>query len=634
MSIKVLSKYMADLIAAGEVVERPAAAVKELVENALDSSANSITVEIENGGITYIRVSDNGVGIKRGEVELAFLRHATSKLSQEEDLDNISTLGFRGEALAAISSVSKINMVTKHDGIGTSIELVAGDTISINEVSANKGTTIIVRDLFYNIPARMKFLKKDFTEAGYITSICEKYAISFPDISFKYIKDKKVIFNTLGDGDELSAIYSVLGKEYTLDILKIKEQTIDGITIKGFVSKPKNTKSTRKSQIFFVNGRYVKNVLIQTALEQAYKNLIMSGKYPIAILHINIDFNKVDVNVHPTKLEIKFSEEKKVFSAVYVAVKNTITETVPSAHLNEVAKKNDINLGNNPAKDDINSILDNKTPKYEKMENMSINDILHASNENASFRQDLIREIPVHNYMSYKKPYIEFTESNDYGTQNINDTIENNYIKTQNKEILNTINNKTLIASIENIEPIEENNIKFIGECFGTYILVQKDDKLILIDKHAAHERIIFNKIENTKMHSQLLLEAEVLNCSIDDFSIISENINEIREIGFDIEIFGEKSFAIREIPAYITLDDIENVLTNIEKSGDILDNLKHSIACRGAIKAGHNSSDYELEILAKEVLSDKKLQFCPHGRPIVANFDKYAIEKMFKRVV
>lgn len=636
MSIKILSKYMADLIAAGEVVERPASAVKELIENALDSAADSITVEIANGGITYIRVSDNGNGIKKDEVELAFLRHATSKLDKESDLSNISTLGFRGEALAAISSVSKINMVTQHKGVGTSIELIAGQTKNISEVPANPGTTIIVTDLFYNIPARMKFLKKDFTEAGYITSICEKYAISFPQISFKYIKDKTMIFNTAGDGDELSAIYSVLGKEYTKDILKVKEHTTDGITISGFVSKPSNTKSTRKSQIFFVNGRYIKNILIQTALEKAYKNLIMSSKYPIAILHINIDFDKVDVNVHPTKLEIKFSEEKQVFSAVYIAVKNTITQVDGIDDLSSSLHPNEVKSENHIQNYDINSMLVGDNKVYETMQNISLNDRVYAGGENSIVRQEHQREL-VYN-SPYKKPYIEFTEDNDYDNQDSAIDKNHNIILTEKYSGFELVSSNPIecntrrLKTIENIELMDD--IKFIGECFSTYILVQMDNKLILIDKHAAHERIIFNKIENTSMHSQLLLAPEILDCNIDDFTVISENIDDIRNIGFDIEIFSEKSFVIRQIPAYITIEDIGTVLTNIEKSGDILDNLKHSIACRSAIKAGDNSSDYELEMLAKRVLADKNLQFCPHGRPIVIDFDKYSIEKMFKRVV
>lgn len=636
--IKQLSSYMADLIAAGEVVERPMSVVKELLENSIDSGADDITIEIENGGITFIRITDNGKGMSKDDASIAFLRHATSKIYEENDLLAIKTLGFRGEALAAISSVSKINLFTKReqDEIATFVDIKASEILDISEIGAKNGTTIIVRDLFFNTPARMKFLKKDYTEASYITVVIENLAIANPNIAFKYIKDSKVILKTTGKGDLKSAIYSVLGKEDTSGLTEVLESEIDGISVSGFISKPQFSKGTRSKQHFFVNGRLVKSRLIMAALEESYKNSIMGGKFPFGVLNIKISERRVDVNVHPTKTEIKFDNEKSLFNAVYVACKNAIDAqniivdvkvkpVIPPEKPKFVQEEISINISENKSTYSISK---------DTTEN-ALNSDCFADSSRAvvhTFTPPAYEKITINTaHKQTEESYIDTAVIQNEQIEKIEKEV-----KFEQKEALNEKNEEVLV-------PMSQ-NVRLIGECFNTFIICEHDGQVIMIDKHAAHERINFNKLLKQKgeIPSQVLLTPKIVELPKEQYHEFVENIEMVNNLGFMVEDFSDYTIIVREIPSVLKIDEINNVMIDIcskiasNKKIEIeeIDEILHMIACKSAIKGNSKTSMYELEMLAKTVIFDKDINFCPHGRPVKVALSKYEIEKMFKRIL
>lgn len=628
-----LPKNVAELIAAGEVVERPASVIKELVENSIDAGATAVTVEIKNGGITYLRVTDNGSGIEREDVPTAFLRHATSKIKTGADLDSISTLGFRGEALAAISSVARVEMLTAVKGAesGTRYCIEGGETTCFEETGCPVGTTIIVRDIFYNTPARMKFLKKDVTEANTVSAVMERMALSHPEVSFKLIRDSKMTLSTSGDSKYESAIYSVLGREFSATLIPVSGET-DRVEVEGFVCRPTSCKSTRNGQYFFLNGRFVKSGTITAALEQAYKNTVMVGKFPCAVLNVKVPFDSVDVNVHPAKTEVRFSDERRIFSAVYYAVKDALSsgDSRPDMQLK--------------AKEDV----------FQKMTTQE-------------YRRTATEKKPVHNFED-KKPVITSGTQlvlNDF-MQSVSETVhspmpvinETPKFPDVKKESGPVIIEKVVTPPIPAVKeekeekplpvyeapkpPIEEKQVTYIGEAFKTYIIAEMDNELYFIDKHAAHERINFENLKKTqKIEVQPLLTPVAVTLTGNDYSAIVDNLDIIADAGFEIEDFGNMSVIVAAIPAMLTKCDVSSLVNELAatllESGSaslpVLERIFHTVACKAAIKAGNTNDKYELERLAKRVLNDKDIMYCPHGRPVAIKLTEKEIEKQFGRI-
>ena len=644
--INVLDKHFAQLIAAGEVVERPASVVKELIENSVDSGATRITTEISHGGVSLIRITDNGSGIYRDDVKNAFLRHATSKIKDEKDLQNIVSLGFRGEALASICAVSETEVLTKtkDEDFGTKFSVVGGEPGEAEDAGVSDGTVISVKNLFFNVPARMKFLKKDITEANLCAAVVDKLALSHPEIAFRFINGGKETMRTAGDGKISSAIYGVYGKEFFSGMIPC-EYCYENIEISGYVSKPAFAKATRTSQNFFVNGRYVKSKLISTALEEAFKNSVMVGKFPYCVLYLKMPASSVDVNVHPTKTEVKFAGEKKVFDAVYYAVKTALmndsgkmvlaSEQITSAKdVSAVLHDTQKNLKENAKKEIPKSIFEEKNNfknfifgMPEKPEKISDEKNDFKSETKGSVLEDFEnRENFAHEPLESDKKNEETEEKPD---------LQGGFKKENDVLISETVQTEFL--------PKEE-NIKIIGEIFDCFIILQRDSEMILIDKHAAHERIIFEKMKSSGNHfdSQKLLSPIVVNAEKSEYSAIIENLDLFAKIGYVIEDFGAGSVIVREIPMYLDTTEVSDSVAEIagylsahKKSLDTkkLDWLYDNISCRAAVKAGQKSSTEEIVALVKKLTENPDIQHCPHGRPIFVSLDKKFIEKQFGRI-
>lgn len=626
MIIKELSPHLANLIAAGEVVERPASVAKELIENAIDAGATRIQVEIENGGITYLRIMDNGCGMTKEDAPVAFKRHATSKISTEDDLSKIGTLGFRGEALAAIASVSRIDLFTKkrESLVGLHLHLEAGKITENEEAGCPDGTTIIIRDLFFNTPARMKFLKKDFTEAGYIISVVEHAALSHPEISFSMIRDGKQVFATSGDNKLITPVFSVFGREITSNMIEISKFERGNITVWGYITKPHLCRPNRSMQHFFVNGRYIKSKLMGAALEEAYKNQIITGKYPSCALFIDLPLNLVDVNVHPAKTEVKFAEEKPVFEAIYIACKNALEQNDNIPVLNKKPKEDNIT--------GMQQVIEPKKPKVQE-------EIKKEPIENPIFKLNKVKLSPV-----IKPPIIDCDD--DFDTP-VNEVKVCSPVVDMAKVEYKT---ETVIKAKPEIKPEIKQEIKqevkpsakVIGEAFKTYIIAEDKDGFILLDKHAAHERILFNELKKTtQIPVQQLLTPYIAEMNINEFEVLQENRETLSKLGFDISVFGEKSFAVRAVPAYIDMADITGILSEIAEklsnhctpTPDEFDDLIHTVACKAAIKAGKATTQMEMQKLFDKVSNDNEVNCCPHGRPVMVRLTKYEIDKLFKRV-
>lgn len=609
--INKLPKHMADLIAAGEVVERPASVVKELMENAVDAGATSITVEIQHGGISYIRVTDNGCGIDREDVKTAFVSHATSKIKTAEDLNTILTLGFRGEALPSIAAVSKVNMITKTatEEMGTSLTIEGGIITDFSDAGCAVGTTMIVRELFYNTPARMKFLKKDVSEGNYVASAVEKLALSHPEISIRFIRDGKQVFTTNGDGNLQNVCFSAFGKDFSNGLLNV-DGVVGNVSVNGLVTPPFNCRGSRGMQYFFVNGRSVKNTTIMAAFENAYKNSVMVGKFPGGVLFITLPPTLVDVNVHPSKIEVRFSDEKAIFDAVYHAVKSALSENTSLKQANLPEKK--------PI---FNEVFAKPQQEFKQT----------TVQENITYTEKVLKPLSVFDVVEdVKTDYV----AEDDDPLKIEFPIS---IPETKVEVQETITPK--IAT-----PTEENVIRFVGEAYKTYIFIELNGKLCVIDKHAAHERILFNKLKSQSQNSgsQMLLAPITVTLGKEEYIAVTENIETISKSGFDIEDFGNGTVIVRSCPMDLDNCEIAPLISEIAEyltknrrdiTNEHLDWIYHNVACRSAIKAGDDNSEAELLALAKQVVSDNDVRFCPHGRPVMIEISKYELEKQFGRV-
>lgn len=633
--INVLPKEIYQLIAAGEVVERPSSVVKEMIENSLDAGAKNITIEIKNGGSTYIRITDDGCGIERDDVRKVFISHATSKISKKDDLNSIATLGFRGEAMASISAVSKVELLTKSENeeIGTRYEIAGGEELEFDDAGCPNGTTIVVRDIFFNTPARMKFLKKDVTEGNQVAGIVDRMAISHPEISFRFIRDGKQVLITSGNGDLKSTVYSVLGKEMSDSLMSV-DYSFNDMRITGFVSKPTASRKSRAGQYFYINNRIVKSKTAMAALEQAYKNTIMVGRFPACVLNIELNPAQVDVNVHPAKTEVRFANEKPIFDLVYYAVKTAIENdrTVKEVEFKE-----------NP--------IYRQEPKnvYQNNDNKSFQakfDFFKKKDEPPS--QQVIKTKPRENFWQVEAPKPEYKIARD---EKPKPRVDIN-IEYEEPEEISTAESKDALKEqdIEKVvitdEKDNENfipNFKLIGEAFKTYLIVEIENELYFIDKHAAHERMNFERFKaQATVETQMLLAPVVVNLTKDEFIAISENVELIKKCGFELEEFGESQIIVRAIPSLVDGDSVKDLMLEIaqkllEHKTDILpdkiDWIYHSASCRGAVKAGDYTSRQEQEMFVKKLLSMPNIRFCPHGRPVFIKMSKYDIEKQFGRV-
>ena len=633
--INVLPKEIYQLIAAGEVVERPSSVVKEMIENSLDAGAKNITLEIKNGGSTYIRITDDGCGIERDDVRKVFISHATSKISKKDDLNSIGTLGFRGEAMASISAVSKVELLTKaeNEEIGTRYEIAGGEELEFDDAGCPNGTTIVVRDIFFNTPARMKFLKKDVTEGNQVAGIVDRMAISHPEISFRFIRDGKQVLITSGNGDLKSTVYSVLGKEMSDSLMSV-DYSFNDMRITGFVSKPTASRKSRAGQYFYINNRIVKSKTAMAALEQAYKNTIMVGRFPACVLNIELNPAQVDVNVHPAKTEVRFANEKPIFDLVYYAVKTAIENdrTVKEVEFKE-----------NP--------IYRQEPKnvYQNNDNKSFQakfDFFKKKDEPPS--QQVIKTKPREDFWQVEAPKPEYKIARDEKPKarvDINiDYEEPEEISTAKSEDAHREQNfeKVVITDEKDNENIIP-NFKLIGEAFKTYLIVEIENELYFIDKHAAHERMNFERFRaQATVETQMLLAPVVVNLTKDEFIAISENVELIKKCGFELEEFGESQIIVRAIPSLVDGDSVKDLMLEIaqkllEHKTDILpdkiDWIYHSASCRGAVKAGDYTSRQEQEMFVKKLLSMPNIRFCPHGRPVFIKMSKYDIEKQFGRV-
>lgn len=633
--INVLPKEIYQLIAAGEVVERPSSVVKEMIENSLDAGAKNITLEIKNGGSTYIRITDDGCGIERDDVRKVFISHATSKISKKDDLNSIATLGFRGEAMASISAVSKVELLTKaeNEEIGTRYEIAGGEELEFDDAGCPNGTTIVVRDIFFNTPARMKFLKKDVTEGNQVAGIVDRMAISHPEISFRFIRDGKQVLITSGNGDLKSTVYSVLGKEMSDSLMSV-DYSFNDMRITGFVSKPTASRKSRAGQYFYINNRIVKSKTAMAALEQAYKNTIMVGRFPACVLNIELNPAQVDVNVHPAKTEVRFANEKPIFDLVYYAVKTAIENdrTVKEVEFKE------------------NPIYRQESKNvYQNNDNKSFQakfDFFKKKDEPPS--QQVIKTKPRENFWQVEAPKPEYKIARD---EKPKARVDIN-IEYEEPEEISTAESEDAPKEreIEKVvitdEKDNENfipNFKLIGEAFKTYLIVEIENELYFIDKHAAHERMNFERFKaQATVETQMLLAPVVVNLTKDEFIAISENVELIKKCGFELEEFGESQIIVRAIPSLVDGDSVKDLMLEIaqkllEHKTDILpdkiDWIYHSASCRGAVKAGDYTSRQEQEMFVKKLLSMPNIRFCPHGRPVFIKMSKYDIEKQFGRV-
>lgn len=618
--IKVLPKEISELIAAGEVVERPASVIKELVENSIDAGADNITVEIQHGGITYMRITDNGCGIEKKDVPTAFLRHATSKIKNSGDLNAIGTLGFRGEALAAVSSVARVEMFTKprDAAFGTHYEIEGGVEKLCEEAGCPDGTTIVIRDIFFNTPARMKFLKKDVSEANAAAAVVERIALSHPEIAFKLIRDGKQSLMTPGDGKINTTVYSVLGREFAGTLMEV-DGGLDGIGVKGLTCKPVSCRPTRNYQFVFLNGRLVRSGTVTAAVEQAYKNSAMVGKFPGFVLYLTVPLNTVDVNVHPAKTEVRFSDERRIFDAVYSSVKNALArgDTRPEVKLHE--------------------------PVFNPFERMTTAEYKQQPIMKPTVAEEIYKNRPsLHN--AYKPQEKTVLRDANYNVSKTNNTV---YIP---EKIINPppmaeeSPQPQRTVSVDIMRDVEDERppITLIGEAFLTYIIVQMGESVFMIDKHAAHERILFNRLKKEqKTETQTLLTAVIVALTGDEYNAAISNTEALEKAGFEVEDFGNSSVRVSAVPASLTREDIPSVISELAgklskgkaPDSERLDDMYHTVACKAAIKAGSRTSPLEMQKLAERVLYSDDVMYCPHGRPVAFEIKRRELEKQFGRI-
>ena len=700
--IEVLDKSTIDKIAAGEVVERPSSVVKELVENAIDAGATAVAVEIKDGGTSLIRVTDNGSGIEKGEVKTAFLRHATSKIRSAEDLLSISSLGFRGEALSSISAVSQVELITKtaSDFTGSRYRIEGGNELGLEEIGAPEGTTFLVRNLFFNVPARKKFLKANQTEAGYISDLMEHMALSRPDISFKFINNNQTKLQTSGNTNLKDIIYHVYGRDITANLIPV-DREINGVRLSGFIGKPIVSRGNRNFENYFVNGRYVKSNIIARAIEEGYKGFVMQHKYPFTVLHLTVDGNLLDVNVHPTKMELRISNQEDVFRFIYMTVNDalngrelipivsfgkeekapTIKEKMPEPfekrRLQEMQgqKKSDMSKtemkkpefpkAENVSKIEPGGVKDNFSNKSQKREQITEN-IRENRISEASYteQENVIRETG--NYkpdVSRKEHAIQKTEN--YLLDNLTDkngfdekTQKEKELRENQATISEGFSKDEIVPLAEQAEQLElfetkllkeesRSQHKIIGQLFKTYWLVEFEDKLFIIDQHAAHEKVLYERNmklwENKEHSSQLISPPLILTLSNKEEEMLHTYKKYLEELGFEIESFGGKEYSICAVPMNLyglaqkellieLIDSLETVTGR--NTPDMIREKLASMSCKAAVKGNQKLSYEEMDELIKELLTLENPYNCPHGRPTIISMSKYELEKKFKRIV
>lgn len=653
--IKVLPKEIAELIAAGEVVERPASVIKELMENAIDAGSSSVTVEIKNGGITYIRVTDNGCGISREDIRNAFISHATSKISTRDDLYAIGTLGFRGEALASIAAVSNVEVLTRttEEETGTRYCISAGEETLVDDAGCPLGTTIVVRDLFFNTPARMKFLKKDVSEANAVAGIVDKIALSNPDVSIRFIREGKSALFTSGSGDLKTTAYEIFGKDFADGLIEA-DYSFESVKISGLVSKPTKSRPNRNMQFFFVNGRLVKSGTASAALSEAYKNSIMVGKFPYCVLNITTAPGLVDVNVHPAKIEVRFANERTVFSAVYYAAKNALEHrdeapkvTIPRTAQTELFE---------PVRPKTEQMrLPEKQPDF--WNRMSSSEYRSAQQpERPTYHQPAAREDIITVASPDKKP-----ETADSEPSTIQHFLDAQRAKKEETAVIEADIRPELSENAVTLpdekpedaaraldtavdEKPAELPVTVIGEAFKTYIIVQQGESIFLVDKHAAHERMLFNELvkNDSKRSTQMLLTPITVTLSKEEYSSVLDNLDMLMQAGFAVEDFGYSVVIVRECPMEISADGVADVVA--ELAGYLVENRQKLIsekkewlfslmACKAAIKGGMYTTEYEREIFIKRLFASPEIRYCPHGRPVMIEITRRELEKNFGRV-
>lgn len=650
-----LSPHVANLIAAGEVVERPASVVKELLENAVDAGATKVAVEIRDGGMTFLRVTDDGCGMTAEDARTAFLRHATSKLRTAEDLASIGTMGFRGEALAAIASVSRIDLMTKPAGAlsGTSLHLEAGVITQESEVGCPEGTTIIIRDLFFNTPARMKFMKSDSVEGSRVASAVQLQALAHPEVSLTFLRDGKQALSTPGKGGLQAAVYCVYGRECA-SMVPVNSKW-DGYQVTGYVTKPTDARPSRNLQTFFVNDRPVKSRLLMTALEEAYRNQIMVGKFPACVLHLTLPPTAVDVNVHPAKTEVKFLNEKAVFDCVHYGVLGALNKAPDRPEVRLPQQKPE------QPQPTATKQIPQKPNFYRTMtaeEYRGFADTLHtapAVNPAAarSAAAKVEETLPLRENRFVPKPAAELRpplgEPRTVPEQ-IPEAKPLPPMPEPKPEFQADTPAKPLPLPTEEV-PVEQEQLdmpkpepwRFVGELYRSYVLVEQGDDAFLIDKHAAHERILFDKLKanQEKITSQTLLTPIPVRLNPNAAAELLANTELLEELGFAVEEFGDSTVLLRQIPMDLSPEDAAETAETLaeelrsgrrDQPGTVRDELLHTVACKAAIKAGWKTSDEELIALVKQVMSREDLKYCPHGRPICISLSRKLLEKQFKR--
>ncbi len=670
-----LSPHIANLIAAGEVVERPASVVKELLENAVDAGASKVTIEIRDGGMTFLRVTDNGCGMASEDARTAFKRHATSKLRTAEDLAAIGTMGFRGEALAAIASVSRIDLMTKTAGAisGTSLKLEAGEIVEESEVGCPEGTTIIIRDLFFNTPARMKFMKSDTVEGGRVAAAVQMQALAHPEVAIQFLRDGKQVLSTPGNGGLQAVVYCVYGRECA-QMVPVDSRW-ENYSLTGFVSKPTDARPSRAMQTFFVNDRPVKSKLLIAALEEAYRNQIMVGKFPACVLHLTLPASAVDVNVHPAKTEVKFLSEKAVFDCVHYGVLGALNKQTdrpqvqfkaqPSAPVtpqNEeqhptprsegaVRKSNDTPsapTGHLPQRGRQEGFFRTMTPEEYKTFSTALKDAPQPKKEAAAATVAKIERpanMPLREFVML--PHVQ--EKKPSPTPSA-PTVERGLAPADVPSVATTPkqDKESVESSQEEMEQTSlampaEVEWRMVGELYRSYIIVEQGDEAFLIDKHAAHERILFEKLKanQEKISAQSLLQPIPVRLSPSSAAELLANKDMLDELGFEIDEFGENTILLRQIPMDLNPEDAADAVETLaadllngrrEKKDTVRDELLHTVACKAAIKAGWVNDEQELLAVVKEVMAREDLKYCPHGRPICVTLSKKQLEKQFKR--
>ncbi|MCQ2558086.1 MAG: DNA mismatch repair endonuclease MutL [Oscillospiraceae bacterium] len=663
--INILDPHLADMIAAGEVVERPASVVKELVENAFDAGAHNVTVEIRQGGVGLIRVSDDGCGMTPEDAGVAFLRHATSKLKEEKDLEAIGTMGFRGEALAAISAVSEIELLTRRpqDAEGTRVLVSASDIQDMFAAGCPAGTVISVKNLFFNTPARRKFLKTDRSEASACRTAALRCALARPDVSVRFISDGREDFFSPGDGRTDSCIYALLGRDASASMITC-EGSSGGVSVHGSISAPSAVRGNRSQQFFFCNGRFIRSQILQTALEQAYKNSLLVGHYPSCVIYVELDLNAVDVNVHPTKTEVKFTDEKAVFSCLYYAALSALSGGMPasphaSAPVSPAQKTEPVSSARsiitpvtNPAaaaekKADLRSVSVSSSSDYSSapkkngdfFRSMSAEEYRNSTAAGRPLSSDSIPASAIsstrYSPAPAEKPNLE-KSFNSTGPKAESPVIQ---------PITDTLfEQKPVEKPVENVEKILLPNHKIVGEVLKTYIIVELEGNVLLIDKHAAHERMIFDRLKShaAPITSQMLLLPVTIRLDESDAELLEQNLSLLTAFGFEISPFGIGSYVIRSVPSDLdpaaagaAIDEILDKLKlgHTPSPEEAADEILHTVACKAAIKAGWDTDRRELERLVEEVLSGR-VKYCPHGRPVSCTITQKELEKMFRRIV